>query len=41
MIACIESGIPGFDELTRTESFMGGIPENSTTLVYGPPKTGK
>lgn len=41
MIACIESGIPGFDELTRTDSFMGGIPENSTTLVYGPPKTGK
>ena len=41
MIACIESGIPGFDELTRTDSFMGGIPENSSTLVYGPPKTGK
>jgi KaiC/GvpD/RAD55 family RecA-like ATPase len=41
MIACIESGIPGFDELTHTDSFMGGIPENSTTLVYGPPKTGK
>jgi KaiC/GvpD/RAD55 family RecA-like ATPase len=41
MIACIESGIPGFKELTHTDSFMGGIPENSTTLVYGPPKTGK
>jgi KaiC/GvpD/RAD55 family RecA-like ATPase len=41
MIACIESGIPGFEELTHTDSFMGGIPENSTTLVYGPPKTGK
>jgi len=41
MIACIESGIPGFDELTHTDSFMGGIPENTTTLVYGPPKTGK
>jgi KaiC/GvpD/RAD55 family RecA-like ATPase len=41
MIACIESGIPGFDELTKTDSFSGGIPENSSTLVYGPPKTGK
>lgn len=41
MIACIESGIPGFDELTHTDSFMGGIPENTATLVYGPPKTGK
>jgi KaiC/GvpD/RAD55 family RecA-like ATPase len=41
MIACIESGIPGFDELTHTDSFMGGIPENTSTLVYVPPKTGK
>lgn len=41
MIVCIESGIPGFEEVTHTDSFMGGIPENSTTLVYGPPKTGK
>jgi KaiC/GvpD/RAD55 family RecA-like ATPase len=41
MIACIESGIPGFDELTHTDYFMGGIPENTATLVYGPPKTGK
>jgi KaiC/GvpD/RAD55 family RecA-like ATPase len=41
MIVCIESGIPGFDELTHTDSFSGGIPENSATLVYGPPKTGK
>ena len=41
MIACIESGIPGFDELTHTNTFMGGIPENTATLVYGPPKTGK
>lgn len=41
MIVCIESGIPGFEEMTHTDSFMGGIPENSTTLVYGPPKTGK
>jgi KaiC/GvpD/RAD55 family RecA-like ATPase len=41
MIPCIESGIPGFDELTRTKTFTGGIPENSSTLVYGPAKTGK
>ena len=41
MIPCIESGIPGFDELTRSDTLTGGIPENSSTLVYGPPKTGK
>lgn len=41
MIPCIESGIPGFDELTRPEGGTGGIPENSSTLVYGPVKTGK
>jgi len=41
MIACIESGISGFDKLTHTDSFVGGIPENSATLIYGPPKTGK
>jgi KaiC/GvpD/RAD55 family RecA-like ATPase len=41
MIPCIESGIPGFDDLTKSESAMGGIPENSSTLVYGPAKTGK
>ncbi len=41
MIACIESGIPGFDKLTHTDSFAGGIPENSATLIYGPPKSGK
>ena len=41
MIPCIESGIPGFDELTRSEGGTGGIPENSSTLVYGPVKTGK
>lgn len=41
MIPCIESGIPGFDDLTKSESGMGGIPENSSTLVYGPAKTGK
>ncbi|MGB9978091.1 RAD55 family ATPase [Methanobacterium sp.] len=38
----IESGIPGFDELTYDEETnLGGIPENSATLIYGPPKTGK
>jgi KaiC/GvpD/RAD55 family RecA-like ATPase len=35
MIPKIGSGINGFDELT------GGLPENTMTLVYGPPKTGK
>ena len=41
MIPCIESGIPEFDELTRSDSGTGGIPENSSTLIYGPSKTGK
>ena len=41
MIVCIESGIPGFDELTRSNGGKGGIPENTATLVYGPAKTGK
>jgi len=41
MIPCIESGISGFDEFTRPKIGTGGIPENSVTLVYGPPKTGK
>jgi KaiC/GvpD/RAD55 family RecA-like ATPase len=31
----IEIGIQGLDDL------IGGLPENSSTLVYGPPKTGK
>jgi len=35
MIPKIASGIAGLDELT------GGLPENTMTLVYGPPKTGK
>lgn len=35
MIPKIRSGIAGFDNLT------GGLPENTMTLVYGPPKTGK
>jgi KaiC/GvpD/RAD55 family RecA-like ATPase len=37
----IQSGIPGFDQLTASENAEGGIPEKSTTLIYGPPKTGK
>ncbi len=41
MIPTIESGIPGFDKLTVSKISIGGIPERSTTLVYGPPKTGK
>ena len=41
MIEFIESGIPGFDELTVSEITEGGIPGKSTTLLYGPPKTGK
>ncbi|UCE72954.1 MAG: hypothetical protein JSV56_07915 [Methanomassiliicoccales archaeon] len=32
----IESGLNGLDALLG-----GGLPENSVTLVYGPPKTGK
>lgn len=36
MIPRIKTGIAGFDELTG-----GGLPENTITLVYGPPKTGK
>ena len=41
MIPYIESGIPEFDELIGSDSRTGGIPENSSTLIYGPPKTGK
>jgi KaiC/GvpD/RAD55 family RecA-like ATPase len=41
MIKTILSGIPGFDEITGSEYSEGGIRENSTTLIYGPPKTGK
>jgi KaiC/GvpD/RAD55 family RecA-like ATPase len=41
MIPCIESGIPGFDDLIRPETGSGGIPENSSTLIYGPEKVGK
>jgi KaiC/GvpD/RAD55 family RecA-like ATPase len=41
MITCIESGISGFDKLTSSDDKMGGIPENTSTLIYGPSKTGK
>lgn len=41
MIPRIQSGIPGFDELTRSNDGTGGIPENTATLIYGPSKTGK
>jgi KaiC/GvpD/RAD55 family RecA-like ATPase len=37
----IESGIPGFDNLTTIKESSGGIFDHTTTLVYGPPKTGK
>jgi KaiC/GvpD/RAD55 family RecA-like ATPase len=37
----IESGIPGFDELISLKEEFGGIPKNTNTLIYGPPKTGK
>ncbi len=36
MIPKIKTGIPGLDKLLN-----GGIPENTVTLLYGPPKTGK
>ncbi|MFQ6120825.1 MAG: RAD55 family ATPase [Methanosarcinales archaeon] len=36
MIPKITSGIPGLDEF-----ISGGIPYNTITLIYGPPKTGK
>ncbi len=33
-----ESGVPGFDALLGD---VGGIPENTVNLLYGPPKVGK
>jgi KaiC/GvpD/RAD55 family RecA-like ATPase len=36
----VESGVPGFDDLSYSD-VGGGIPENTVTLIYGPPKTGK
>jgi KaiC/GvpD/RAD55 family RecA-like ATPase len=45
MIVRISSGISGFDELTSADDELGlgigGIPENTATLVYGPPNVGK
>jgi KaiC/GvpD/RAD55 family RecA-like ATPase len=41
MIPRIKSGISGFDELTTQKEGTGGIPENTSTLIYGPSKTGK
>ena len=41
MIPCIESGIPGFDELTLSDDGIGGIPENTATLNIWASKTGK
>jgi KaiC/GvpD/RAD55 family RecA-like ATPase len=35
MIPCVEWGVQGLSDL------VGGLPLNSSTLVYGPPKTGK
>lgn len=37
----IESGIPGYDDLTISDEGTGGIPVNTNLLIYGPPKTGK
>lgn len=45
MIVRIASGIHGLDELTSSDDELGlglgGLPENSSTLVYGPPDVGK
>jgi len=45
MIVRITSGISGFDELTASGDdlnlSLGGIPENTVTLVYGPGEVGK
>lgn len=38
MIVRISSGIRGFDDLFGG---MGSLPENTVTLLYGPPKVGK
>ncbi len=37
----IESGILGLDELLSSSGDLDGFPQNTTTLVYGPPKVGK
>lgn len=36
-----ESGIPGLDELLSSSGKLDGFPQNTTNLVYGPPKVGK
>lgn len=43
MIVRIASGIMGFDNLTSSgdDLGLGGIPENTATLVYGPQGVGK
>jgi len=42
MIPLVETGIPGFEKLIQDEyTGLGGIPENTTTLIYGPPNVGK
>lgn len=43
MMSAVESGIPGLDEFLRSSKDydLGGFPQNSITLVYGPPKVGK
>ncbi len=42
LILRIQSGVPGLDQITAdSKTGMGGIPENTATLVYGPPKVGK
>ncbi|MGC9516281.1 MAG: RAD55 family ATPase [Methanomicrobiales archaeon] len=42
MIPLVETGIQGFERLIQDEeSGFEGVPENSTTLLYGPPNVGK
>jgi KaiC/GvpD/RAD55 family RecA-like ATPase len=47
MIVRIASGVHGFDNLTSSEEDvqmglgLGGIPENTVTLIYGPENVGK
>ncbi|NYB52573.1 MAG: ATPase [Methanobacteriaceae archaeon] len=45
MIVRIASGISGFDNLTSSDDGLGlglgGIPENTATLIYGPQGVGK
>ena len=39
-MSMVETGIPGLDELLSLNDGEG-FPQNTTTLVYGPPKVGK